>query len=222
MTIIQEPSPIVQEQAPATDAATRHPIHELLARRRSPRAFADRPLAPATLRQMLEAARWAPSAGNGQPWRFLVAPRDEAAEFARLLGLLNEKNQLWARDAAALLLAVAVTRRPDGKEHRLALYDLGLAVENLVVEGMAHGVYAHQMAGFDAEAARRAYAIPEGHAPAVAIALGYPGDPQSLPSDLRERELAPRSRRPLDELVFGGRYGHAAPLVADGAAAVAD
>ena len=213
---------IVQERAPAKDAATRYPIHDLLRRRWSPRAFAARPLDPETLHRLLEAARWAPSAGNGQPWGFLVATRDDAAEFARLLGVLNEKNQLWARDAAALLLAVAAVRRPDGKEHPLALYDLGLAVENLVVEGMAHGVYAHQMAGFDAEAARRAFAIPQGNVPVAAIALGYPGDPDALPPELREREQAPRARKPLEALAFRGRYGRPSPLVAGEAAAAAD
>ena len=218
MTFFPETPGAVRERVPAGIGGGRDTIHDLLARRRSPRAFADRPLAPGALRRLLEAARWAPSAGNGQPWRFVAAPREDVTEFARLLGVLNEKNRVWARDAAALLLAVAAVRRPDGKEHRLALYDLGLAVENLVIEGMAHGVFAHQMAGFDAEAARRAYAIPEGYEPAVAIALGYPGDPSALPADLREREFAPRARKPLDELVFRGRFGLADPLVADGAA----
>lgn len=206
---------IMQERTRAKGAVTRYPIHELLRSRWSPRAFADRPVAPEALHRLLEAARWAPSAGNGQPWAFLVATRDDEVEFARLLGVLNEKNQTWARSAAVLLLAVAATRRPDGKEHRLAFYDLGLAVENLVVEGMAHGVYAHQMAGFDADAARQAYAIPDSHVAVAAIALGYPGDPNTLPDDLREREEAPRTRKRLDELAFRGRFGNVAPVVAD-------
>jgi nitroreductase len=204
------------------EAATRHPIHDLIRRRWSPRAFADRPIPPAILSGMFEAARWAPSTGNGQPWRFIAATRDDVAEFARLLGVLNEKNQTWAREASALALAVTAVRRPEGKEHRLALYDLGLAVANLVVEGMAHGVFAHQMAGFDADAARRVFALPDDYTPAVAIALGYPGSPERLPDDLRARELAPRERKPLDELVFRGRFGRPSPLGADDPPTTAD
>ncbi len=206
---------LIQERTHPKDAATRHPIHALLRQRWSPRAFTDRLIAPETLHRMLEAARWAPSAGNGQPWAFIVATRDDAAEFARLLGVLNEKNQEWARDAAVLMLGLAAIRRPDGKEHRLALYDLGLAVENLVVEGMANDVYAHQMAGFDADAARLAYDIPDSHAVVAAIALGYPADPAALPDDLREREQSPRARKSLAELIFRGQFGATAPVVAD-------
>ena len=191
----------------------RHVLHEPLRHRRSPRAFAPRLIEPALLRKMLGAARWAPSAGNGQPWSFILATRDDEEAFAQLLSVLSEKNQRWAVSAAALLIAVTATVRPDGKEHGLALYDLGLAVENMVIEGMANGVFAHQMSGFDVEAARRVFAIPAGKQPAVAIALGYLGDPADLPDDLRERETAPRARKPLAEFVFRGRFGHPAPVV---------
>lgn len=202
------------EQHAIKFAETRYPIHDLLCRRWSPRAFADRLVPAAVLRRMFEAARWAASAGNGQPWAFIVATRDDAGEFARLLGVLTEKNQVWARTAAALVLVVAATHRPDGREHPLALYDVGLAVQNLVIEGMAHGVYAHQMSGIDPDAARRVFAIPEGHAPVVAVALGYPGNADHLPEDLRARELAPRTRKPLDQFIFRGRFGQVAPVVA--------
>lgn len=210
----------LQERTTAKHAETRYPIHDLLQRRWSPRAFADWPIAPETLHRLFEAARWAPSAGNGQPWGFIVATRDDEAEFARLLGVLNEKNQAWAQDAAVLILTVTAIRRPDGKEHRLALYDLGLAVENLIVEGMAHDIFAHQMGGFDAEAARQVFAIPDSHMPVSAIALGYPGDPEALPAEQRERELSPRARKPLDEIVFRGRFGQPTPLVRAEAAAL--
>jgi nitroreductase len=206
---------LIQERVHPNDAETRHPIHALLRQRWSPRAFTAHPIAPETLHRMLEAARWAPSAGNGQPWAFIIATRDDETEFARLLGVLNEKNQEWANSAAVLMLGLAATRRPDGKAHHHALYDPGLAVENLIVEGMANDVYAHQMAGFDADAARQAFAIPDGIAVVSAIALGYPADPALLPDDLRAREQSPRARKPLAEIAFRGRFGVPAPVVAD-------
>ncbi|MDI3341510.1 MAG: nitroreductase family protein [Sphaerobacter sp.] len=207
------------EQRRTAVVETPSAIYELLRQRRSSRAFADRPIPAAVLRSLFAAARWVPSAGNGQSWAFIVATRDDAEEFARLLGVLTEKKQAWARHAAALVLAIAPTRRPDGKEHPLAFYDLGLAVENLVVEGMAHGVYAHQMSGCDPDAARRVFAIPEGYAPVVVIALGYPGNPDDLPEELRARERAPRERKPLPEFVFRARFDQVAPLVDDAEAA---
>lgn len=188
-------------------AEVQHPVHDLIRRRWSPRAFDPRPLAPEHLASLLEAARWAPSSMNEQPWRFVVATRDDAEGFERLLGCLVPGNQVWARDAGALLLSVAsLSFARGGKANRHAYHDVGLASGQLALQAVALGLALHFMAGYDAEAARERLAIPAGFDPVAAIAVGYPGDPARLSDELRSRELAPRSRRGIDEIVFGGRW----------------
>ncbi len=188
-------------------------VHELVRERWSPRAFADRGLEPADLRSLLQAAQWAPSSYNEQPWAFVVAPREEAEEFDRLAGCLVPGNQTWARSAAVLMVAVAKLHFDrNGKPNRHAAHDLGLAIGQLTTQATALGLSVHQMAGFDAGATRRTYGIPEGWEPMTAIAIGYPGDPESLPDGMRERELAARQRKPLTEFVFAGSWGRTAEL----------
>lgn len=190
-----------------------YPLHDLLRRRWSPRAFSDRGLEPEKLRSLLEAARWAPSSFNEQPWRFVLAPREDSEAFERLLGCLVEGNQKWARRARVLMLSVAKLRFDrTGKENRHAFHDVGLAVENLVIQATSLGLVVHQMAGFHLEKTRSELGIPEGFEPVAMIAIGYQGDPQSLPEGLRERESAPRVRQPLADLVFAGRWDRRWPL----------
>ena len=197
-------------------AETAHPIHELLRHRWSPRAFADAQVMPDQLRTLFEAARWAPSSFNEQPWGFILTTRDDPEPFGRLLATLTERNRSWASRAPVLILSVARLRfARNGKPNRHALHDVGMAVENLVIQATALGLVVHQMAGFDVDKAREAFGIGEGLEPVAAIALGLPGDPESLPDGLRERELEPRARRPLEEFVFGGRWGAASSLVVD-------
>jgi len=194
-------------------AETDYPIHDLLARRWSPRAFADRPLAPATLGALFEAARWAASAFNEQPWRFIVARREEESAFAELLECLVEFNQGWARHAPVLSLCLAkrtYTQTGEGNDH--ARHDLGLATAQLVVQATALGLYAHAMAGILPDVARERYAIPDDFDVVTGLAIGYLGDPATLPDDLHEREIAPRERRPLAELVFTGAWDQPATL----------
>ncbi|KAF3889585.1 MULTISPECIES: nitroreductase family protein [Nostocales] len=195
-------------------AATEYPIHDLIRRRWSPRAFADRPVEQEKLLTLLEAARWAPSSYNHQPWSFIVATKDDPTEHKRLLSTLAELNQGWAKNAPVLILAVAKLYFDDGRVNRHALHDVGLALENLVIQATAFGLSVHQIAGFNVESARKQYKIPEGYEPTTALAVGYPGDPQSLSNELRERELAPRIRKPLKQLVFFGEWGKASPLLA--------
>lgn len=191
-------------------------VHELIRERWSPRAFSDRSLEPGDLRSLLQAAQWAPSCFNDQPWAFLVARREEGEEFARLVDCLVPGNQSWARSAAALMLSVARLHFDhNGKPNRHAGHDVGLAVAQLTAQATALGLGVHQMAGFDGDAARRAYAIPEGWEPMTAIAVGYPGDPESLPDPLRDRELAARQRKPLADFVFAGGWGRTAPAAAN-------
>lgn len=197
-------------------APTNIPIHDLIRRRWSPRAFADRSVATADLVGLLEAARWAPSSGNEQPWRFLIARREETESFARLLACLVPGNQRWAASAPVLMLTA--TRRAfvrNDKPNRHAMHDAGLALANLLIEATARGLAAHPMAGFDADAARLAFSIPEEFDPVAAVAIGYPGDPERLPDDLRAREIAPRTRRPLAESLFGSTWGEAVTWLED-------
>jgi nitroreductase len=200
--------------APDKPASTRAPIHELLAHRWSPRAFATRPVERAKLLSLFEAARWAPSSFNDQPWFFLLATRDDTAQFDRLLACLTEGNRAWARQAAVLLLAVARLHfARDGRANRHAFYDVGQAAAHLTFEAATLGLAVHQMAGVDREKARVAFGIPDGYETAAAIAIGYPGDPDSLPEGLRERERAPRERKPLPSFVFAGHWGEPAGVL---------
>lgn len=183
-------------------AQTQFPIHELLKKRWSPRAFDERPVEADTLLSLFEAARWAPSSNNGQPWRFLVAMKENKTEYDRLFNCLVEANQKWAYRAPVLLLSVAKLQFEDGSTNRHALHDTGMAAENLVIQATAFGLVAHQMAGFLIDRARMNCQIPEGYEPVVVMAIGYPGDPALLPDRLRAREAQPRVRKPLTELVY--------------------
>jgi nitroreductase len=187
-------------------ADTQYHIHDLLRRRWSPRAFDDRPVEPEKLRSLFEAARWAPSSNNGQPWRFLVATKDNKLEHDRLLNCLVEANQKWAYRAPVLLLSVAKLQFDDGSPNRHALHDTGMAVENLAIQATAHGLATHQMAGFLIDRARMDCQIPEGYEPVAIMAVGYPGDPALLSDRLRARETQPRVRKPVTEFVYSATW----------------
>ncbi|GKS64164.1 hypothetical protein YTPLAS72_14680 [Nitrospira sp.] len=189
-------------------ASRQFPIHDLLARRWSPRAFDERLVDPQLLQPLLEAARWAPSSNNEQPWRFIVASKQHETDWTRLFECLAEGNRRWAVRAPVLVLSVASLHfEDDGKPNRHAFHDTGLATENLVLQATAQGLIAHQMAGFDVEKARTDLRIPAGYEPVAMIAVGYPGDPAILPERLRVRELQPRIRRPIGEWAFLGQWG---------------
>jgi nitroreductase len=195
-------------------AATSHSVHELIAARWSPYAFADRPVPRADLLSLLEAARWAPSSYNEQPWSYLLATKEEPEEFERLLSCLVEGNRAWAK--AAPVLALGCTRLHfvrNGKPNAAAVHDLGLASAGLVLEATARGLAVHQMIGILPDRAREVYHIPEGVQPLTGLAIGYAGDPAALPENLRERDAARRPRNPLASFVFGGRWGTASPVV---------
>lgn len=190
------------------------PVHQLIRERWSPRSFAEKAVPKDILRSLFEAARWAPSSNNQQPWAYLVATKDDKESFEKMLGVLVEFNASWAKNAAVLAIAVAELFFPkNNAPNRNAQYDTGAASALLSVEATAHGLVVHQMAGFDPEKARQAFAIPAGWDAIAALAIGYPGDPDSLPPKLRDRELAPRTRKPISEFVMAGQWGHAAPFV---------
>ena len=189
-------------------AATDHPIHELIRRRWSPRAFAARSVEPEKLASLFEAARWAPSSFNGQPWHYIVATKDDEAGFARLLNCLRPQNIQWAQHAPVLIIAVAKLSLEEGRgPNRHAFHDVGLANENLVLQAVALGLVSHQMAGFFPDKARETFDIPEGYEALTAIAVGYAGDPDDLPPEIKARELQPRERRPLSAFVFADAWG---------------
>lgn len=194
-------------------AQTNESIHDLLRQRWSPRAFAARPVEPEKLRSVLEAARWSASGGNLQPWAFLVATQAEPENFSRMVSCLTEGNVPWASQAPVLMITVAQLNRPNGHPNRTAFYDVGLAVQNLVIQATALGLHAHQMGGFSPDKARQLFAIPEGYDAVTMIALGYQGDPAGLGEKNRESELTPRTRRPLTEFVFGDKWGEVAEML---------
>ncbi|BAY99724.1 nitroreductase [Tolypothrix tenuis PCC 7101] len=194
-------------------APTEYPVHDFIRSRWSPRAFSDRAVEPEKLLSLLEAARWAPSSFNHQPWSFIVATKEDATEYNRLFSTLVEFNQGWAKNAPVLILAIAKIRTDDGKTNRHAFHDVGLAIENLILQATSLGLFAHQIGGFNADTAREIYQIPADYEPATVLTIGYPGDPQNLPDGLRDRELAPRTRKPLSEFVFTGQWGHTSPLL---------
>jgi len=187
-----------------------HPVNELIAGRWSPRGLSERRVEPATLAQMFEAARWAPSSFNEQPWSYIVATRDQPEAFEKLGSLLVEGNA-WARRGYVLALSVATLGfQRNGKPNVHAWHDVGAASENLFLQAAALGIGMHEMAGFDRERARQVYGLDAGHDPVAMIAIGYPGNPADLPEPLRSREAAPRQRRPIREFVFEGEWGKAA------------
>jgi nitroreductase len=188
--------------APRTTDGTPPALHPLLAQRWSPRSFdPEHDLADADLAALLEAARWAPSANNSQPWRFRVTRRG-TADFARLYDTLAPGNRVWAGAASALLLVAAETVDDDGRSRSHALYDTGQAVAHLVVQAQAHGLVTHQMGGFDTAAVRTAFDLAENVAPVVVVAVGRVADAGRLPAPLAAREQAPRTRLPMDSLLL--------------------
>jgi len=186
-------------------------IHPLIASRRSTRAFAATSVEPETLASLMEAARWAPSCMNEQPWSFIVATKENKSDFDRLLGCLIEFNVQWAQHAPLLLLSVAtLTFASTGEANRHALHDVGQAIANLTFQATTSGLVVHQMAGFDVEKARREFSIPRYYEPVAAVAIGYSGNPAELPEKLRKKDESPRERKPLTNFVFEGGWGHSA------------
>lgn len=185
------------------------PLHPLIATRWSPRAMdPDAPVSADQLRSLLEAARWAPSFGNTQPARFLLGWRGDET-FRRIHGVLSTGNQTWTAHAAVLLLGVAVTENEKGPVP-YAEYGVALASQNLVLQAVAEGLVAHQMAGFEADRAREEFGLPPDAVPVIAIAVGALGDPSAMDDRRRDRELAPRTRLPLGEMAFTGGWGRPA------------
>ena len=182
-------------------ADTSYPLLPVLAERWSPRAFdTEAAIDEAKLTAALEAARWSPSANNSQPWRFIVARRGSDA-FDTIVANLMGFNQAWAGAAGALVVALAEVVDADGNERRWATYDVGQAVAHFSVQAHHDGLHTHQMGGFDAAGLRAAFDLDGRFLPVSVTAVGMLGDADALPEPLRERELAPRTRTALDDLL---------------------
>lgn len=181
-------------------------IHPVLAQRWSPRAYdAEAKLTLADLTASFEAARWAPSANNAQPWRYIVGFRGDET-FATIAESLAGWNSAWAPNASALVVAIAETTGPDGGENPYALYDLGQSVAHFSFQAYSEGLSVHQMAGTDAQALSKAFNLPSGFTVFVAFAVGHLTDADTLPVELAARERAPRIRHELKEIVRREAY----------------
>jgi nitroreductase len=184
-------------------APTQYPILDVLAKRWSPIAYSGKPVEEDKLNRIFEAARWAPSSSNEQPWNFIVTYKG-TDEFQQMAEFLVEGNA-WAKNAPILALSVARTVfSSNGKPNRHALHDTGVAVGNLLAQATAEGLVVHQMAGYDAEKARIVLQLPEHHEPVTMMAIGYYGNHSSLSDKYREREEKPRQRKASSEYVFEG------------------
>ena len=177
----------------------------------SPRAFADRDVSPADLKVIFEAARWAPSSFNEQPWRFIVGHRDSET-YKKIAETLVPFNHGWATLAPVLILSVAKTRFSNNDSpNNYALHDLGAADGFITLQAASMGIATHQMAGFDQAKAREAFAIPEIYAIGSVMAMGYKGEPSLLGESYQGQEQSPRSRKLLSEIVLS-EWDHPADL----------
>ena len=191
-----------------------YPIHELIAKRWSPCGFADRPVSRDDLLSLFEAARWAPSSYNEQPWHYLISTKNQPDNFGGMLSCLVEPNRDWAQHAPVLVLTVAgLNFMRNGKPNAAAWHDIGLASATLSLEATARGLSVHQMIGVLPDKAQELYAVPEGFQVVTALAIGYAADPETLPAALQQRDTAVRQRKGLSEFVFSDRWGTTADFI---------
>ena len=182
-------------------------INEWIKKRRSTVIFSDKPIEDEVLRTVFEAARWAPSSNNQQPWRFIIGKKQDGTVFAKMCSLLNPNNQAWACRASVLMVSVAETISSyNNRENIHARHDVGLAEENLMIQAVSMGLVVHPMGGFNAEKAKHVLHIPEGFDPVIMIALGYPGNPVDFPEEIQTKDGRKRTRNPLNSFVFYGDW----------------
>ncbi|MEX2600519.1 MAG: nitroreductase family protein [Balneolaceae bacterium] len=188
-------------------ATTDYDVHSIIQKRWSPRSFSDREVKPELIRKLFDAARWAPSSFNEQPWRFIYARKEEPEQYDKLYRVMGKFNQDWAGDAPVLILAIAKeTFSKNDKPNRVATYDLGAAMAYFTFEATRHDLYVHQMAGIDLDKAREIFALPDGYKAITMAAVGYIGDPNDLEGNLRENEISKRTRKDIDEIAFQGEW----------------
>ena len=191
-------------------AKNEYPILDQLRERWSPRAFSNRPISIESVKSLLESARWAASCFNEQPWRFIIASETQPLRFEIALSCLNEWNRSWASSAPLIIFVFSKEYFEDGKQNSHAVYDTGQAMANMTVQATTLGLSVHQMAGILSNKICASYNVPSGFIPICAAAIGYQGDIERLSDDLRKKELAPRTRKPLSELVYTEKWNEAA------------
>jgi nitroreductase len=180
-------------------------ILEIIKERWSPYAFSPAPVEEYKLKAIFEAAGYAPSCNNEQPWLFVYTTKQEEKTFSDYIGFLNESNRIWAREAYAIVISMARTKfSRNGKINRYALHDTGMAVTNLLLQALAMDLYAHQMGGFSLEMVREYFNLDENIEPVAVMAVGYLGDGYSLPPELLKRDEKRRARKSVNEYTFKG------------------
>ena len=188
-------------------AKNQYLVNDLSKNRWSPRAFSDQPVELEKLQSLFEAARWSASAGNEQPWRYLIGIKSDET-WTKILETLEKGNQSWAEKAPVLLLVMGKkTRGKRNSDNFYYAYDTGQSMAHLSLEAMSQGLHLHQMGGFSHESAREKFGIPEDHQPLAAVAIGYFGNPDSLNDDQKESERSERKRKDFSEIVFSGSFG---------------
>lgn len=191
------------------NAVTSTPIHDLLTRRWSTRAFdSAKPVGAAQIASLMEAARWAPSCNNGQPWRFLMWNKSaDEAGWRKAYECLSAGNQAWAGNVPLLFLTCSANNWPDGRPNRYGAHDTAMAAFSLMLQATALGLASHAMAGFNNDKARESFGIPADYTPQAMLAVGWQATPDVLDEATQTKELAPRVRRPLEESFDAGHWG---------------
>jgi nitroreductase len=180
-----------------------HPIHEILQKRWSPRAFSQQPVEEKKILILFEAARWAASASNQQPWRFIYATKSDVEHYDKLYQCLDDGNKIWAKTAPLLVLTLVKTHfEHNNKFNKWAFHDLGLAIGNLTTQASVFDLYVHNMAGFSIEMAKKSFNIHPDLEPVTMIAIGYLGNPDQLTDQIKEREITIQQRKPLSEIIL--------------------
>jgi nitroreductase len=186
---------------------TQYPVESIFVNRWSPRAMSGEELNDEEFLPLFEAARWAPSSYNNQPWRFIIAKRN-TPEWEKLFNLMVDFNQGWTKNAAVLVVIISYNNfEHNGKPSATHSFDTGAAWENFALEGSKRGLVVHGMQGFDYERAKKELSVPEDYTVEAMVAIGHPGNKESLSAELQEREI-PSDRKPLEELIFKGMFGN--------------
>jgi len=189
-------------------------IHDIIKNRYSTRAFSEKTIGKERILSLFEAARWSPSSRNEQPWRFIAATKEDQATFNKIAGILNPTNLMWASKAPLLILTIAkLNINSTDQINRHAYHDLGLAIANLTFQASSFDLYVHQIGGFDQQKAREKFKIPANYDPVTVLAVGYKGNLELLPENLRIRELSERKRKDLSDIVFSEKFGKTTNLI---------